>query len=143
MRESSQVRATTLNSLEDNKCCFVCGHDNPEGLKLQFHYHENGKKVETTFVPPKKFQGWKDVVHGGIIVTLLDEVMAKAAQRSGYSVLTGEIQARFKNPARVLEPLRFEAEIENVRRKIVYARSAAYKEDGTIVAEAKSKMVLI
>ena len=94
-------------------------------------------------MPPKKFQGWKDVVHGGIIVTLLDEVMAKAAQRSGYSVLTGEIQARFKNPARVLEPLRLEAEIENVRRKIVYARATAYREDGTVVAEAKSKMVLI
>ena len=117
-----------MDNLEDNKCCFVCGHDNPEGLKLQFHYQENGKKVETTFVPPKKFQGWKDLVHGGIIVTLL---------------LTGEIQARFKNPARVLEPLRLEAEIENVRRKIVYARATAYRQDGTVVAEAKSKMFLI
>ena len=136
------MRTTKLDNLEDDKCCFVCGHDNPEGLKLQFHYQEN-KKVETTFVPPKKFQGWKDLVHGGIIVTLLDEVMAKAAQRSGYSVLTGEIQARFKNPARVLEPLRLEAEIENVRRKIVYARATAYRQDGTVVAEAKSKMFLI
>ena len=137
------MRTNKLDNLEDNKCCFVCGHDNPEGRKLPFHYQENGTKVETTFVPPKKFQGWKDLVHGGIIVTLLDEVMAKAAQRSGYSVLTGEIQARFKNPARVLEPLRLEAEIENVRRKIVYARATAYRQDGTVVAEAKSKMFLI
>ena len=132
-----------MNRLEDNKRCFVCGHDNPDGMKLQFHYLENGKKVQTTFVPPQKFQGWKDMVHGGIIVTLLDEVMAKAAQKSGYSVLTGDIHARFKNPAKVLEPLHLEAEIEEVKRKIVYARAAAYKEDGTVVAEAKSKMFLI
>jgi uncharacterized protein (TIGR00369 family) len=132
-----------VNNLEDNKCCFVCGPDNPEGLKLQFHYREEGKKVSATFVPPKKFQGWKDMVHGGIIVTLLDEVMAKAAQKSGYAVLTGEIQTRFKNPARVLEPLRLEAEIENVRRKIVYARATAFREDGAVIAEAKSKMFLI
>ncbi len=132
-----------VHNLEDNKCCFVCGPDNPEGLKIQFHYQENGKKVNATFVPPKKLQGWKDVVHGGIIVTLLDEVMAKAAQKSGYAVVTGEIQTRFKNPARVLEPLRLEAEIENVRKKIVYARATAYRDDGAIIAEAKSKMVLI
>jgi uncharacterized protein (TIGR00369 family) len=112
-------------------------------LQLQFLILDGGKKVATTFVPPKKYQGWKDLVHGGIIVMLLDEVMAKAAHHSGYSVVTGEIQARFKNPARVLEPLRLEGEIEAVKKKIIYVRAAAFKEDGTIVAEAKSKMVLI
>ena len=132
-----------LENLEDNKGCFVCGLDNPEGLRLQFRSLDGGKKVETTFIPGPKYQGWKNVVHGGIILTLLDEVMAKAAQYSGFHVLTGAIEARFKTPAIILEPLRLEAEIESVKKKVVYAKATAYKEDGTIVAQAKGKLVLI
>ncbi len=132
-----------LETLEDNRGCFVCGPDNPEGLKLQFQYLDGGKKVETTFVPTKKFQGWKDVVHGGIIMTLLDEVMAKTVYNLGKRAVTADFRARLKSPAKVLEPLLFEAEIERQVRKIIYTKAAAYKPDGTVVAEAKAKMVLI
>ena len=82
--------------LIDNDKCFVCGKKNPYGLKLQFTYSPDGETVETTFIPDDKYQGWKDMVHGGIIATLLDEIMAKAALKKGFSVLTGEITAKFK-----------------------------------------------
>jgi acyl-coenzyme A thioesterase PaaI-like protein len=75
-------------------------------------------------------------------MTLLDEVMAKAAVKKGFNVLTGEITTKFKNPARVMEPLRCEAEIEAVKKKVLYARAAVYKENGTIVAQATSKMFI-
>ena len=127
----------------DNRCCFVCGPENPEGMKLQFYILDGGKKVAATYVPPEKYQGWKGVVHGGIIATLLDEVMAKAAQRSGYHVVTGELHTRFKSPANVLEPIQLSAELESVKKKIVYVKATACREDGTVVAEAKAKMVLI
>jgi uncharacterized protein (TIGR00369 family) len=127
----------------DNKCCFVCGPENAEGMKLQFQTLDNGKKIAATYVPPEKYQGWKGVVHGGIIATLLDEVMAKAAQKSGYRVVTGELHTRFKSPANVLEPLHLTAEVESVRKKIIYVKASACREDGIVVAEAKAKMVLI
>jgi uncharacterized protein (TIGR00369 family) len=128
--------------LIDNNKCFVCGQKNKDGLKLQFRYSPDGGKVETRFVPDAKYQGWKGVLHGGIIMTLLDEVMAKAAVKKGFNVLTGEITTKFKNPARVMEPLRCEAEIEAVKKKVLYARAAVYKENGTIVAQATSKMFI-
>jgi len=61
--------------LVDNNYCFACGKDNSDGLQLKFKYSEDGSKAETTYIPPEKFQGWKDIVHGGIITTLLDELM--------------------------------------------------------------------
>ena len=128
--------------LIDNNKCFVCGQKNSDGLQLQFRYSPDSGKVETRFVPDAKYQGWKGVLHGGIIMTLLDEVMAKAAVKKGFNVLTGEITTKFKNPARVMEPLRCEAEIESVKKKVLYARAAVYKESGTIVAQATSKMFI-
>ncbi|MEI6124981.1 MAG: PaaI family thioesterase [Pseudomonadota bacterium] len=129
--------------LINDDTCFVCGQHNPEGLHLEFRYAPDGSKAETTFMPAIKYQGWQGIVHGGIIITLLDETMAKAAVRKGFSVLTGEITAKFKNPAKVMEPLRCEAEIEQVKKKIVYARGTVYTHHGTVVAEATSKMVII
>jgi acyl-coenzyme A thioesterase PaaI-like protein len=132
-----------LEMLEDNHGCFVCGMNNAEGMKLQFQTLDGGKKVTATYVPPEKYQGWQGVVHGGIIATLLDEVMAKAAQKSGYHVVTGELHTRFKSPAKVLEPLLLTAELESVKKKIIYVKATASREDGTVVAEAKAKMVLV
>jgi uncharacterized protein (TIGR00369 family) len=128
--------------LIDNNNCFACGKENAHGLKLQFNYSPDKGKVETTFIPDSKYQGWKDMVHGGIIVTLLDEVMAKAALINGYIVLTGEITVKFKNPAKVNEPLSCEAEIESVKKKIIYARGVVYKKNGEVVAMATSKMFI-
>ena len=128
--------------LIDNNKCFVCGQENSAGLKLIFSYSSDDGKVETRFVPDAKYQGWEGVLHGGIIMTLLDEVMAKAAAKKGFRVLTGEITAKFKSPAEIMEPLRCEAEIEAVKKKILYARGTVYKENGTIVAQATSKMFI-
>lgn len=129
--------------LTSDDTCFACGRQNPDGLKLDFTYTPDGSKAETTFIPEPKYQGWKGIVHGGIIITLLDETMAKAAVRRGFNVLTGEITARLKNPAPVLEPLRCEAEIDEVTKKIIYARAAVYLPDGTVVAEATAKMAIV
>jgi len=123
--------------------CFVCGRDNAGGLRLEFSYSQDGLSAETTFVPQEQYQGWQGITHGGIIITVLDEVMAKAAVHKGYAVVTGEITAKLKNPAKVMEPLKCRAFIEDVKKKIVYARAVASREDGTVVAEATAKLVII
>jgi uncharacterized protein (TIGR00369 family) len=128
--------------LIDDNYCFACGSKNSDGLKLKFTYSDDNSKAETTYIPPEKFQGWKGIVHGGIITTLLDEVMAKAAIIKGYHILTGEITVRFKNPAKTLEPLRCEAEIEEVKKKLLYVKGTAYNKDDEVVAEARSKMII-
>jgi uncharacterized protein (TIGR00369 family) len=126
----------------DNDTCFACGSRNPHGLQLQFSYPADGATAEAVFIPEPRYQGWQDIVHGGILMTLLDEVMAKAAVHSGHQVLTGEMLVRFRRPARILEPLRCSGRIESVTRKIVYAAGRIVNERDETVATATSKMML-
>jgi len=127
--------------LANDDTCFVCGKRNPDGLQLEFTYPDDAT-ARTVFVPGKRYEGWRDIVHGGIILTLLDETMAKAAVRKGYAVVTGEIQAKFKAPARVLDTLHCEARVIAVKRSIVYAQGAVHADGGRIIAEATAKMVV-
>ena len=76
--------ATVDSSLivRSNHACFGCGDNNPIGLRLRFAYAGNG--VEASFTPSAEHQGFHDVVHGGIISTVLDEAMAWATAYAGY-----------------------------------------------------------
>lgn len=53
--------------------CLACDTANPIGLNLEFC--AVGNRVFTEITPGKYHAGWADVTHGGIISTLLDEVM--------------------------------------------------------------------
>ena len=132
-----------IEHLVNDASCFACGKNNPDGLHLEFVSSEAEAKTRAVFIPQKKHQGWKDIVHGGIILTLLDEAMAKAAAGLGHAVLTGQIKAKFRAPARVLESLLCEAEVVAVKRSIVYARAKVYTQRHNIIAEAESKMMIV
>jgi len=62
----------------DDHYCFVCGPDNPRGLKIKVKYFPEDMAAETELALSREFQGWADVIHGGILSTLLDEMMAHA-----------------------------------------------------------------
>ena len=54
--------------------CFACGTANPIGLNMEFYRNENVICSEITL--GKQYEGWESMVHGGIVSTLLDEVMS-------------------------------------------------------------------
>src|SRR5512137_2801974 len=95
--------------LEDDHRCFACGLENKEGLCIEWKVE--GKTTMAEFVPQKKFQGWKDIVHGGIIATLLDEAMTRLAWIVCGGALTAEMTVRFVKPAIVGEKLYIHGEI--------------------------------
>ena len=126
----------------DNNRCFACGTENEAGLKLQFSYSDDDRAAETRFVADAAYQGWKDLVHGGILLTLMDETMAKAAVRSGLSVVTAEMTTKFKSPAKVGTTLICSAKVEEIRKRLVYARASIRSEDGSVIAEATGKLMI-
>ena len=128
--------------LEDDNMCFACGKDNENGLHLEFSFLEQEKRIETTFLPSNKYQGWKGIVHGGIIATVMDETMAKLVHRLGYRVLTASLDIRYKELARTLEPLKVSAEITNLSKRLIYTRAVAQLRNGKTVAEAHAKMMI-
>lgn len=126
-------------NLEDDNHCFVCGEENPSGLHLKFDLCDG--KVHSEFTPEKTFQGYKDVVHGGIISTVLDEAMVKAALMHGMPVVTAEITVRFKNPLMAGEKAVIEAQITSTNRKIVETAAIIKKPDNTLIAEGHAKLL--
>lgn len=120
--------------LETNGNCFVCGENNPNGLRLSFEIDKEKQTLKTTFVASPTFQGWDGIVHGGILSTLLDEAMAKLVYELGYQAVTASIEIKFKKPAPILEPLLVYGELTEVSRRLIRARAHIAQKDGTILA---------
>jgi uncharacterized protein (TIGR00369 family) len=114
--------------------CFVCGENNPSGLRLRFEIDKERQTLKTAFVANPTFQGWDGIVHGGIISTLLDEATAKLVYELGYQAVTASLEIRFKKPAPILEPLMVYGEITEVGKRLIRAKARVAKQDGTILA---------
>jgi uncharacterized protein (TIGR00369 family) len=126
--------------LIDDQSCFACGKNNDNGLKLSFST-ANGKTV-SEFSLHEHFQGYKGVVHGGIVATILDEAMIHAAMAEGLFPVTAEITVRYKHPLFVERPLIVDAELTSKGSRIVEAHAQiADKASGTICAEATAKLI--
>jgi Uncharacterized protein, possibly involved in aromatic compounds catabolism len=84
------------NTLEEHYC-FCCSARNPIGLNLSFE--KEGDTVFCHWMPRKEFQGWINVLHGGIISTLMDEVAFWAIQALlDTSGVTSDLCVRFLKP---------------------------------------------
>jgi len=78
--------------------CFGCGQLNEHGLRLELFPDPDGYGVFTSFVPPARTEGYTGMVHGGIITTVLDEVMAWSLARHGIWAVTGQLTTRYRKP---------------------------------------------
>jgi len=129
-----------LELIDDHRC-FVCGMENPDGLRLQ--WKTEGLTTFTQFVPDKKYQGWKGILHGGIIATLLDEAMTRLAGEICGGALTAEMTVRFVTPALIGELLFVRGEITSESRKIVELKAVIYAlhESEKIIAHSTGKAI--
>ena len=77
--------------------CFGCGSENHHGLNMSFE--TNGEKVRSSLIVPEHLRGWSNIVHGGVISTIADEIMAWAAIRLLHKfILTRSITTTFLKP---------------------------------------------
>jgi uncharacterized protein (TIGR00369 family) len=130
-----------MTDFADDGHCFVCGPNNPIGLKLDFTF--DGKTIKTDFTPQKIHQGYMNIVHGGIISTLLDEVMVKLAIAMDMPAVTAQMDVRLKKALSIGEKITVSAEIKSVARKILKAHAKAVTDEGTEIAEASGKLVRV
>jgi uncharacterized protein (TIGR00369 family) len=121
--------------------CFVCGQSNPAGLRQRFE--RRGGQVVTTFVGHEQHQGWPGVVHGGIVSSLLDETLGRAAALTGRWTMTARLEVRFRRPLKLHEPAEVSAEMVNQGGRAISARGEVRTETGTLIAEAEALMVRV
>ncbi len=122
--------------LRDDSMCFCCGKLNEQGLKLEFETTDSVTTTSLSF--PKQFQGYRDIVHGGLIAAVLDEAMATLVSEMGHLAVTAELKVRFLHPLRVETPVRFTAYLLDKRRNTFRMEATARLEDGTDIARAES-----
>lgn len=113
--------------------CFVCGAENPMGLKLKFAPQGDG--VEAEFTPTRWHVGYEGVVHGGILAALLDDAMANIWYVRGEEALMAKIEVRFRRVVAPGERLVVSAQPTGKRGALVTARAEVHGADGTVVAE--------
>ena len=123
----------------DDKC-FVCGKNNADGLHLEIERDNEKLTTKAEIAVPEKFCGWEGIIHGGIISTLLDEIMAYAAFTHDEKGVTGEISVRFRKPMPSNRKVLVEGSVESQKGRIVYT-AGKITLDGTLIAEANAKMV--
>ena len=104
--------------------CFACGELNDAGLHLEIHTDPAGSWTETTL--EQRFQGWEAVAHGGIVCTLLDEVMAWAVIGRGTWGVTARLNVTFRRPIPVGRVIRAEGEVVDENRR-------AHRAEGRII----------
>jgi HAD superfamily hydrolase (TIGR01509 family) len=114
--------------------CFACSQQNPIGLKLK--PVQDGEKVTAEFTAGKFHQGWSNIIHGGILYTLLDEVTAYAMLCRGIELgVTAKSEIRFKQLAPINEPIRASAWVTRLTKRLVEVRGELSLKDSTVIVD--------
>jgi uncharacterized protein (TIGR00369 family) len=117
--------------------CFACGGTNPIGMRLHIELGEG--TARSTWRAGDDFVGWSDKVHGGIVATLLDEVMAWACSSFDAWAVTAEMSVRYRSPAAPGEELVAEGRVVRHRRRIYDVEGTVRTSDGRLVAEGSGR----
>jgi uncharacterized protein (TIGR00369 family) len=97
--------------------CFACGTLNEHGLGLEIHVEPGRSWTELEL--ESRFEGWEGVAHGGILCTILDEVMAWALVAEDNWGVTARMSVDFKKPVTVGMTLRADGWVTRSRRRLV------------------------
>lgn len=117
--------------------CFACGGENPIGMRLHIELGEGSAAASWT--AGDDYVGWSDKVHGGIIATLLDEVMAWAPSSFDSWAVTAEMTIRYRSPAMPGEKLDATGRVTNRRRRIYEVAGEVRGADGRLIAEGRGR----
>jgi uncharacterized protein (TIGR00369 family) len=122
--------------------CLVCGRTNPIGLHLSLHVHPDTNEITTTFTPTPNHIGFENLLHGGVLATVLDEAMVWAAiWNARRACVAGELTVRFRRPGRVNDPLTCTATVTAARSRMIETAGTITNAANETIATATAKYV--
>lgn len=124
-----------------NNGCFACGPANDRGLHLDIQ--NDGDVTYVEFTPDESWQGFGGVVHGGLVATVLDEVMAWELYGYDDFAVTGRMEITYRKLVPVGQRLRASARLVQDRGRAKKVHAEIRDQDGGLLASADSVFVSI
>lgn len=125
--------------------CFICGLDNPIGLKMVFHEDHELQQVRAELDVPEIYRSYPGVVHGGIVATILDETAGRALiVRTGDPdalFATAKMEMRYRRATPTDTPLAAVGWVERMGESRARVKGELRLQDGTVLAECESLVV--
>lgn len=115
--------------------CFGCSPGNVHGLKMEFF--EEPDSVICRWKPCHHFSGYKNILHGGIQATLMDEITAWVIQvKLKTAGVTAGMNVRFIKPVMVTEEIiTIRAKIDKIIKQIAVVRTELSNSSGDLCSE--------
>lgn len=128
--------------MADDGFCFACGPHNPHGLGMKVEYRDQDQAAVCRISLAQHFQGWNVMAHGGVVSTLLDEVMAHAVIHFVGQAVTASQENRYRAPTPLGRELVASGWVAERRGRLVQTRARLELAQGGVLAEAWAKFLL-
>jgi uncharacterized protein (TIGR00369 family) len=129
----------------NSKMCFVCGMQNPFGLKTYF-YETDTNELIAIFKPAQNHQGYPGRLHGGIAAAILDETIGRTITIGKDTEIWGvtlEFNIKYKKPIPLEQEIKVIARLKNENRKIFEAEGEIINPDGEVAATGRGKYMIM
>ena len=136
---TTQVAQTDLASAANQ--CFVCGPGNAHGLQVSFRM--DGDVCHGEFLPEPRHMGYDNVVHGGLLFSLLDDVMANWLYLQGERCFTARADVRYRDKLPVGTLVRLEGRLLKRKGRLAELKGLAIRDDtDAVVVEATGRFMV-
>ncbi|MBT4161614.1 MAG: PaaI family thioesterase [Gammaproteobacteria bacterium] len=136
MNQSSILRTDANN-------CFVCGPQNPIGLRLEFTLDDNDV-CHSIFTPGESHCGYDNVTHGGIVFSALDDVMANWLFLKGLKAFTARCEVRYRDALPIGTRVRLEGHCLKQKARLTQMKGLMIRDDtDKVVAETEANFMMI
>lgn len=122
--------------------CFGCSPVNPTGLQMKFS--ANDDKVFSKITIPDHLCGWSNIAHGGVLTTILDEIMSWAALHFLKRItMTKSMNIEFIKPVYIRNPLRAEGKVlAQTGKHDALMEGILYNENGATCAKSTANFAI-
>lgn len=127
--------------IEPATMCFACGPDNPIGLKIGFTVE--GNRCTGEFTPTVNHTGYANTVHGGIVFSCLDDVMANILYQQQRKAHTAKCEVRYRQALQVGSTVILSGWIDSERGRLIQLKGEMrLKSDNSLVAHCNASFML-
>ncbi len=123
--------------------CFVCGMNNPDGMRLKFILDEARQTFICRFRLGKRYTGPPGHCHGGIIASILDDAMGKVNKLHHVIALTREMTVEYLKPVPLHKPLRVEGREVKVEGRTHINAAEILNEKDEVLARSRGTFIAI